>query len=176
MDSANNMASLLKRKRAPVEVLDTSKRSKSVKTKSGTPLQSAIQNPGWEAAFDPPNATGKELVKLKGDEINGTGKGVNGRLQSPESVEYEDFEGKDPKDNLVGDAESSGKKRQRKRRGDKSLAEQKITTKKEKRHNRADQTSISKTIQKTGLEPWKLSPAIGGLMVNADPIFSEDEK
>ncbi|KAH9207316.1 WD repeat-containing protein-like protein [Leptodontidium sp. 2 PMI_412] len=175
MDSANNMASLLKRKRAPVEVSDTPKRSKSAKTKSGTPLRNPIQNPGWEAAFDPPPAT--ELVKVNnttnGDsnEVNG----VNGRPDSPESVEYEDFVEKDSKENN-GVGGSSCRKKKRKGRGDKLTAEEKVKASKRQAQSRSEVPSLVSTFKKTGQEPWKLSASIGGRMVNADPVFSRDEK
>lgn len=169
------MASLLKRKRAPVEVSDTPKRSKSAKTKSGTPLRNPIQNPGWEAAFDPPPAT--ELVKVNnttnGDsnEVNG----VNGRPDSPESVEYEDFVEKDSKENN-GVGGSSGRKKKRKGRGDKLTAEEKVKASKRQAQSRSEVPSLVSTFKKTGQEPWKLSASIGGRMVNADPVFSRDEK
>ncbi|KAL2063593.1 hypothetical protein VTL71DRAFT_5398 [Oculimacula yallundae] len=171
MDSANNMASLLKRKRAPVEGADTPNRSKSVKTKSGTPLRNPIQNLGWEAAFDPSPAT--ELVKV--EKPNGEGKGANGRRPSTESVEYEDFVGKDSKgNNVVG--ESSGRKKKRKGRGDKPPAEQSVKISKKQSHKRPELPALVSTFKKTGQEPWKLSASIGGRMVNADPVFSRDEK
>lgn len=171
MDSANNMASLLKRKRAPVEALDTPKRSKSVKTESGTPLRNPIQQPGWEVAFDPPPAT--ELVKV--NTPKGNSKGVIGRRNSQESVEYEDFVGKDSKEKNAAGA-SSGRKKKRKARGDKPVAEQKVKVSKKQSQNRAEASTLVSTFKKTGNEAWKLSASIGGRMVNTDPVFSRDER
>lgn len=171
MDSANTMASLLKRKRAPVEVLDTPKRSKSVKTESGTPLRNPIQNPSWEAAFDPPPAT--ELVKV--NTPNGDSKEVNGHPQSPDSVDYEDFVANGSKENNVVGS-SSGRKKKRKGRGDKPPAEQKVKVSKKQSQSRSELPALVSTFKKTGKEPWKLSASIGGRMINADPIFTQDEK
>ncbi|KAH7391243.1 WD repeat-containing protein-like protein [Cadophora sp. MPI-SDFR-AT-0126] len=165
------MASLLKRKRAPVEVMDTPKRSKSAKTASGTPLRNPIQNPALEAAFDPPPAT--ELVKV--DTRNGDSKGVNGRPQSPESVEYEDFvENGSKQNNIVGG--TSGRKKKRKGRGNKPPPEQKVKVSKKQSQSRSELPALVSTFKKTGTEPWKLSASIGGRMINADPIFTRDEK
>ncbi|EKD18536.1 uncharacterized protein L3040_007440 [Drepanopeziza brunnea f. sp. 'multigermtubi'] len=174
------MTSLLKRKRAPVEVLDTPKRSKSVKTKSGTPLRSTIQNQGWEAALDPPSATGKALVKS--EKANGV-KGSNEQLGSPELIDNETIKGKGKgsKGN-VGEVPGSGKKRRkRKQHGEKSATEQVM---KDKKKSHPESAPVIKPIKKTdikpakrnALEPWKLSAPIGGRMVNADPVFSKDEK
>ncbi|PVH81511.1 WD repeat-containing protein-like protein [Cadophora sp. DSE1049] len=171
MDSANTMASLLKRKRAPVELLDTPKRSKSVKTTSGTPLRNPNQNPAWEAAFDPPPAT--ELVKV--NTPNGDSKEVNGRPQSPESVDYEDFVANGSKENNVVGG-SSGRKKKRKGRGDKPTPEQKVKFSKKQSQSRSELPALVSTFKKTGKEPWKLSTSIGGRMINADPIFTRDEK
>lgn len=170
MDSANNMTSVLKRKRAPVEVLDTPKRSKSVKTQSGTPLRNVIQNSGWDAAFNPPPAT--ELVRTK--MTNGDGKALNGRLHSPDSVEYETFIKEESKVNGVKQEDSTAK-------STKSARGHKNTDKKRKSsqntpNSNSNLVPIPSAIKKTGLEPWKLSAAIGGRMVNADPVFTQDEK
>jgi NET1-associated nuclear protein 1 (U3 small nucleolar RNA-associated protein 17) len=63
------MASALKRKRGPVEVLDTPKRAKSVKSAATDSLQKLnSHNVGWEAAFGAPPKT-KDLVKT--NRING---------------------------------------------------------------------------------------------------------
>lgn len=161
------MASLLKRKRAPVEALDTPKRTKSVKTQFGTPLRNGIQNQGWDAAFNPPPAT--ELVRTT--TTDGDGTKLNGRLHSPDSVDFEKFVDKDAKVEVKQDAGDKTKHA----RGHK---------KSEKKRNRSqnvpssasDYVPVPRTIKKTGLEPWKLSAAIGGRIVNADPVFSQDER
>ncbi|TVY90152.1 U3 small nucleolar RNA-associated protein, partial [Lachnellula willkommii] len=63
------MASALKRKRGPVEVLDTPKRSKSVKSETPISLQKFnSQNVGWEAAFGAPPKV-KDLAQTNG--VNG---------------------------------------------------------------------------------------------------------
>ncbi|TVY84633.1 U3 small nucleolar RNA-associated protein [Lachnellula suecica] len=63
------MASLLKRKRGPADILETPKRAKSTKTAAPNPQQKlSSQNVGWEAAFGAPR-TKKDLVQTNG--ING---------------------------------------------------------------------------------------------------------
>ncbi|PBP25928.1 WD domain-containing protein [Diplocarpon rosae] len=167
------MASLLKRKRAPVEVLDTPKRTKSVKTKSGTPLRSTIQNAGWEAAFNPPSSLGKGLIEI--ESANGETKGAKRRSPSPGILNYNDLAGEGPEDNGVGGA---ARKRKRKAYGAESSAMKELDTliKKEKKQKHTVPAQVFKTVAKTGLKPWKLSAPIGGRMVNADPVFTEDEK
>lgn len=61
------MASALKRKRGSVEVLDTPKRSKSVKGETPNPLQKlGAEKVGWEAAFGDLQSK-KELVQTNGN-------------------------------------------------------------------------------------------------------------
>jgi len=136
MDSDNTMASILKRKRAPVEVLETPKRSKSIKSNSGNPLRKISDNTGWDAAFNPPKT---EIAKTNG--VNG--EDLNGGLVSPEPVDYEAFV-----------------EEQRQKHLD----------------NQISAPELAKSAGKKGLQPWKLSEPIGGRMINADPVFTIDEK
>ncbi len=144
------MTSVLKRKRGPVEVLETPQRSKSLKSKNGKPLpppaKTAIETAtGWDAAFKLPT----ELVPTNG--LNGDGKDTNGRLESPESINYEDIVKGKETDGLEGKVPEDG-----------------------------DQEEPFDEPEITGTEflsnSWKLSHSIGGRMVNADPIFTPDEK
>jgi NET1-associated nuclear protein 1 (U3 small nucleolar RNA-associated protein 17) len=138
MDSDNNMASVLKRKRAPVEVLDTPKRAKSSEAQPGDFFQKPS---GWDAAFRPPpkvttNGEGKHLLS-------------NGQLASPdaEAIEFDQFvTGR----NAI--AEVSGKKK-----------------KKEKKEKKHKNTTADK-------RSWRISGPIGGRMIDADPVFTADEK
>jgi NET1-associated nuclear protein 1 (U3 small nucleolar RNA-associated protein 17) len=141
------MASPLKRKRGPVEVLDTPKRPKSVKDQSGNPLRPAGDKAGWGAAFNLP----QELVI--------TTNGVNGNHSqetsaSPEAVDYEAYvQDEKYKDALEQREESS-----------KNVLQENSTR------------TLAKSEEKKARELWKLSEPIGGRMSNADPVFSRDEK
>ncbi|KAL3425094.1 WD repeat protein [Phlyctema vagabunda] len=79
------MASLLKRKGGPAEVLDSPKRVKSVVATKTVPAKFPVAETGWDAAFKPP--TNQELSKVNG---------VNGHALSSESdesaSEAEDFD------------------------------------------------------------------------------------
>lgn len=145
MDSDNNMASALKRKRAPVEVLDTPKRAKSVEKQSGNLFQSS---PGWDA-FRPPTTNGEPKHTLS-----------NGQLASPEAeaINLEEY---------VGDRlqKSVAVKEQ-------SRAENPAKKKKKEKKERRTKSWTSKPDR----EAWKISSPIGGRMINADPVFTTDEK
>ncbi|KAI6713547.1 hypothetical protein JHW43_003902 [Diplocarpon mali] len=164
------MASLLKRKRAPMEMLDTPKRTKSVKTKSETPRRSTIRNASWEAAFNPPSTQAKGSVKI--EVANDDTKRANRNSPSLEILKYNDVAGVGSADNGVGGAV----KKRRKASGGKSSTKQKQEPQVKKEKKQEYSRQVSKTIPKTGREPWKLSAPIGGRMVNADPVFTEDEK
>ncbi|CZR55131.1 related to small nucleolar ribonucleoprotein [Phialocephala subalpina] len=139
------MASALKRKRAPVEVLDTPKRAKSVEKQSGNLFQSS---PGWDA-FRPPTTNGEPKHTLS-----------NGQLASPEAeaINLEEY---------VGDRlqKSVAVKEQ-------SRAENPAKKKKKEKKERRTKSWTSKPDR----EAWKISSPIGGRMINADPVFTTDEK
>jgi NET1-associated nuclear protein 1 (U3 small nucleolar RNA-associated protein 17) len=140
------MASALKRKRGPVEVLDTPKRSKSVKSQSGNPLRAASDKVGWEAAFNPPQDL---LISTNG--INGSHS--HGTPESPEAVDYEAYV-QDETFKLATEREPPSKQ------------ELKEITRRAQIY----------TPQKKAKELWKVSEPIGGRMINADPVFTTDEK
>lgn len=83
------MASALKRKRGPVEILETPKRAKSVKSsQESLPTPKLSQETGWEAAFKT-STKPKELVQtngINGDVING-----QREINSVEAIDFEDF-------------------------------------------------------------------------------------
>lgn len=146
MDSDNAMASVLKRKRAPVEVLDTSKRAKSSEIQAGDVFQKPS---GWDAAFKPPpkinsNGEGKHLLS-------------NGQLGPPEAeaIEFDEFVRGRSRDFEAGAtnavSEITGKK------------------KKEKRDKKHKSTAGEK-------KSWRISGPIAGRMIDADPVFTVDEK
>ncbi|TVY59501.1 U3 small nucleolar RNA-associated protein 17 [Lachnellula cervina] len=100
------MASALKRKRGPVEVLDAPKRSKSVKSETPKSLQKFnSQNVGWEAAFGAPPKI-KDLVQTNG---------VNGEISDSEedSVVSEalDFDALQEGDFLSNGRDTTSRKR-----------------------------------------------------------------
>ncbi len=138
------MASALKRKRGPVEVMDTPKRSKSVKNQSGNPVRPATDKTGWEAAFNPPQELVAPTNGVNGSHLHET-------PESPEAVDYEAYvQDEKYKDNMQQKEKSS-----------------------KPRNNSKSTSSISNQKAK---ELWKLSEPIGGRMVNADPVFTADEK
>ncbi|KAE8451170.1 hypothetical protein EG329_004842 [Mollisiaceae sp. DMI_Dod_QoI] len=141
------MASALKRKRAPVEVLDTPKRTKSAENRPGDLLQNST---GWDAAFRPPP---------KGT-TNGEGSHAlsNGQLASPEAeaIDYDQFMDRRPQELLVVKGQNVAEK----------PAKRKKKEKKEK--------SIKPPT--TEAKSWKISTPIGGRMIDADPVFTADEK
>jgi NET1-associated nuclear protein 1 (U3 small nucleolar RNA-associated protein 17) len=139
------MASALKRKRGPVEVLDTPKRSKSVKSQSGNPLRPVSDKVGWEAAFNP-----QDLL-ISTNAINGSHS--HGTPESPEAVDYEAYV-QDEKYKLATEREKPSKK------------ELKEITKRAQIYSP----------QRKAKELWKVSEPIGGRMINAEPIFTTDEK
>jgi NET1-associated nuclear protein 1 (U3 small nucleolar RNA-associated protein 17) len=146
-DSDNTMASALKRKRGPVEVLDTPKRSKSVKTQSGNPLLPANGKVGWEAAFNPSQDL---LISTNGHNGNHS----HGTPESPEAVDYEAY---------VQDEKYKNALKQREK-----LSKNPV-------HNSSNKSTANPTPDKAK-DLWKLSEPIGGRMINADPVFSSDEK
>lgn len=83
------MASALKRKRGLVEILETPKRAKSVKSsQESLPTPKLSQETGWEAAFKT-STKPKELVQtngINGDVING-----QREINSVEAIDFEDF-------------------------------------------------------------------------------------
>lgn len=130
-----------------MEVLDTPKRSKSVKDQSGNPLRPAGEKAGWGAAFNPP----QELVV--------TTNGVNGNhshrtSESPEAVDYEAY----VQDEKYKDA----------------LEQREKSSKNVPQGN--NNKTLAKSEEQKAIELWKLSEPIGGRMANADPVFSRDEK
>lgn len=129
------MTSSLKRKRGPIEVVDSPKRAKSIPKPSQTTPKLATGNAVWEEAFQPLR-DGNKLVR-----INCTNGGSA---------------------NSGGEGDSSGEE----------YVEQRID------QNEVVNAALSK--QKTRKfqqnQLWKISESIGGRMINADPVFSVDEK
>ena len=100
------MASALKRKRGPVEVLDTPKRAKSVKSAAPNSLQKLnSQNVGWEAAFGAPPKE-KDLVKTNG--INGD---VSDSEEDSAASEALDFDALHEEDFLANGLDTTTRKR-----------------------------------------------------------------
>lgn len=80
------MASALKRKRGPGEVVDAPKRAKSVKKMQIPISASQFSQSGWQAAFNPQVKTTELITK---NETNGDRLHSKDRSQSPEFDEYE---------------------------------------------------------------------------------------
>jgi NET1-associated nuclear protein 1 (U3 small nucleolar RNA-associated protein 17) len=101
------MASALKRKRGPVEVLDTPKRSKSVKSETPNPLQKlGSEKVGWDAAFGALQSK-KELVQTNGN--NGDVSDSEG--EHSDSSEALDYEALQEKGSLANGLDASARKR-----------------------------------------------------------------
>lgn len=146
------MASALKRKRGPGEVVDTPKRAKSVKEIQNPLPTPQISQGGWEAAFNPPPKT-KDLITATNG-INGDIIRSEERSPSPEAVDYEKF---------VGIAE-------------RKLEEENKRKEAEKRKEREKKKLLKKVLTTNDPSAWKLSEPIGGRQINVDPVFTEDEK
>jgi len=129
-----------------VEVLDTPKRSKSVKTQSGHPLRAASDKAGWEAAFNPSQDL---LISTNGN----NGKHSHESPESPVAVDYEAY---------VQDEKYKDALKQRE---------------KPSKNAAHDKNKIAANLGQTKANDlWKLSEPIGGRMINANPVFSTDEK
>jgi len=101
------MASALKRKRGPVEVLDTPKRSKSVKSETPNPLQKlGSEKVGWEAAFGTLDSK-KELVQTNG-KIGDISDSEGEHSDSSEALDYDALQ---EKDSLANGLDASTRKR-----------------------------------------------------------------
>jgi NET1-associated nuclear protein 1 (U3 small nucleolar RNA-associated protein 17) len=152
------MASQLKRKRDPVEVQGTPKRSKSVKSKSGNPIN-FNEKTGWEAAM-----RGQPAPK------NGVNSGLEnppGTSSSPEAMDFEDFVGKNLEAGLEEEEEELGQTiPKRTSRG----------AIKEAQRKRKMESFEVKHKGRGRVKPWKLSESIGGRMIDVDPVFTADEK
>ena len=100
------MASVLKRKRGPVQVLDTPKRSKSVKSETPQSLQNFnSQNVGWEAVFGAPPKI-KDLVKK-----NGTNGDMSDSEEDSAASEALDFDALHEEDFLANGLDTTTRKR-----------------------------------------------------------------
>jgi NET1-associated nuclear protein 1 (U3 small nucleolar RNA-associated protein 17) len=154
------MASQLKRKRDPVEVLSTPKRSKSVKTKSSNHI-SFNEKIGREAAFQKP----KRGESAPRNGVNGESQNSSDISSSPEAVYFEEFVGEKLEEGLEeGGAIQTMPKKTSRAPATEARRKRKIE---------------SFEVQQKGpvkMKPWKLSEPIGGRMINVDPVFSQHEK
>lgn len=132
------MASELKRKRGPVDVLDPPRRPKTVKTKDREPKR---RQTALEAALCPPPNI-KQLVQVNGNYVK-----VKNEQGVVDSIAVEE------------------RKKSRKEA-------------KRKQHEEAKQKNAQKTIKslKNDANIWRLSEPVAGRMIDADPVFSKDEK
>jgi NET1-associated nuclear protein 1 (U3 small nucleolar RNA-associated protein 17) len=153
------MASALKRKRAPVEVLGTPKRAKSDTTQPAKQQRNPFETAGWDAAFNP--APEAESLKIKRSSLND--EETNGQLGSPEPIDFETFMDEDSQNGMKEEPAVSARKE--KKRKPKTPAELDMIAEKKQ----------ARFLQKL-VEPWRLSEPIGGRMINADPVFTQDEK
>ncbi len=130
-----------------MEVLDTPKRSKSVKGQSGKPLRPVSDKVGWEAAFNPPE---KLVTPTNG--VNGSHSQTT--PDSPEAVDYEEYVQDELYKAAIQEREKPSKNLLR----------------------GINKKAPVYSARKKAKESWKLSEPIGGRMINADPVFTTDEK
>jgi NET1-associated nuclear protein 1 (U3 small nucleolar RNA-associated protein 17) len=86
MASDNIMASVLKRKRGPLEVEESSKRSRSTKDAHASASQLDLSKVGWEAAFGP-----IQRYDDTTNEVNGEEAPVTRVPNSPEAVDFQEL-------------------------------------------------------------------------------------
>jgi NET1-associated nuclear protein 1 (U3 small nucleolar RNA-associated protein 17) len=146
--TTHKMASELKRKRGPVDVLDMQKRSKSFNTKDRNLQSKSQREPQLEAttleAVLNPLSNTKELVQTNG--VNGDADAVTMKNEHA-SIK----------------AVASGSLGQRKKRKQEDQGKQE--------RQRTPQKAL-----KNDSNIWRLSEPVAGRMINADPLFTEDEK
>ncbi len=173
-DSDNTMASELKRKRAPVEVSGTPKRTKSSKVQPKGSVRKFSENAGWDAAFKPP----ARVEETPATEVNGNSKSTQ-RSKSPESVNFEDFMDNEAQIKAAEDRRSStdsGRAKQTSKLAvlDNNDIPQTVGRSPKRKADVAQ--AVEKGTRKKANELWKLSEPIGGRLLNIDPVFTEDEK
>jgi NET1-associated nuclear protein 1 (U3 small nucleolar RNA-associated protein 17) len=80
------MASALKRKRGPLEVLEPSKRSRSNQETPQSALELDLSKVGWDAAFGPIKKQNGTINGINGEEAPGSRNSI-----SPEAEDFEDL-------------------------------------------------------------------------------------
>ena len=114
--------------------------------------------------FDPPATA--ELVRTDG--VNGDSKILDKDVASPDAVEYDQY----VKEESQKFSQSVAAEDSTSLNGGTALKEA---------NRKAGQARILgskrvKALKKRSIDPWKLSESIGGRMVNAEPVFADDEK
>ena len=153
------MASALKRKRGPREDVNTPKRAKSVKeVPNSQPTPQILQVTGWDAAFNPPTQT-KQLITTNGIHVDSSHS--QEKPGSPEAVDYEDYEKASRME------EKSSQEQRKRKKPEKQTVE---------RQAKEERKLLKKVLATNDNNTWKLSESIGGRQINADPVFTADEK
>lgn len=160
------MASELKRKRGPTDILEQSKRSKSVKIKPESPnpknILANLPPSALDAALNPPFNT-LELVAIDAPSSKSS--------ELPES-EVEEVDG-------VDDNEEEDPKKNEQKPKKKKLTKEQKEAKRQKRENKIRRKAgqnARKRERQLAAAPWKVAESIGGRLIDADPVFTEDEK
>lgn len=144
--SDDNMASIGKRKRGAMEVLDTPKRAKSsLKKPASNPIQKLHEEAAWKTAAETPTKM-RELIKVS--VINGSQDATEEQLVSPQSL-HPDVETEKP--------------------APEPRSDEVVTVKKSKVHG-------IKRKQNKVVATWSLSESIAGRMLDLEPVFTENEK
>ncbi|PQE28010.1 WD domain-containing protein [Rutstroemia sp. NJR-2017a WRK4] len=144
------MASILKRKRGPVDVLDTPKRTKQGSEPTPSATKFPQSNVGWDifASLE----RGKELVQADDTADNGS-------IDDAEVIDFEDLfapplpEPSNEPQNL----------------------EMKQTPIRPKSNKKLWERTIPQA-PKPRVPGWMISDSVGGRIINAEPVFAKDEK
>ncbi|KAI9744617.1 MAG: hypothetical protein M1818_002146 [Claussenomyces sp. TS43310] len=145
------MASVLKRKRGAMEVLESPKRSRSMDKEASTASMPDFSNAGWDAAF----GSVSKPVELSLPNNHGNDMGFETSPGSIVAVNFEDWKAPE-------------KRKRKKKAGPRVKDADAIVA-----HTLEDLTAAAQT---SPMVEWKISESIGGRMINVDPAFTEDDK
>jgi NET1-associated nuclear protein 1 (U3 small nucleolar RNA-associated protein 17) len=153
------MASILKRKRGPVDVLDPSKRTKQGSEPTPSATKFPQSNVGWDvfASLE----RGKELVRA--DETDD-----NGASDDAEAIDFEDLFAPplpEPSNEPQNSEPSNGPQN----------SETKRTPIRTKSNKKLWEKPIPQA-PKSRVPGWMISDSVGGRIINAEPVFAKDEK
>ncbi|KAG0652299.1 U3 small nucleolar RNA-associated 17 [Hyphodiscus hymeniophilus] len=151
------MASALKkRKRGHGDVISDSERAKLAKVSQvALPTPQLSQVTGWDAAFAP--------LKDLTNGINGDRSQSQERLASPEVVKFEEYQESMQLEERALEELRLKKQKKSEKHTIEELAKQ-------------ERKLLKKVLATNDANSWKLSESIGGRQINADPVFTADEK
>lgn len=144
------MASILKRKRGPVDVLDTPKRTRQDSEPMPPATKFTQSNVGWDifASLE----RGKELVQADQTADKGTN-------DDAEAIDFEDFFAPPSREPSHEPQNKEPKRTPIRPKSNKKLWERPIPQ-----------------APKPRVPGWMISNSVGGRVINAEPVFAKDEK